>query len=80
MRVICHEFIKQRRIELNITMQDMAKILGFKNASTYLKYENGEYSLKANHLPKLADTLKCKIDDLFFIKIISEIEIGANTA
>ena len=32
-------FIKRRRSELGISQQKMAEILGFKNASTYLKYK-----------------------------------------
>lgn len=60
------EFISKRRLELNITLQDMAQALGFKNASTYMKYERGEYAFKANHLPVLARMLQCHAEDLFF--------------
>jgi transcriptional regulator with XRE-family HTH domain len=59
------EFIARRRLETGITLQDMAESLGFKNASTYLKYEKGEYDFKANHLPVLARKLKCDLRDLF---------------
>jgi transcriptional regulator with XRE-family HTH domain len=62
-------FIKERRIDLEITMQDMADKLGFKNASTYLKYENGAYSFKADHLPLLSKILNCNIDDFFKQKV-----------
>jgi transcriptional regulator with XRE-family HTH domain len=59
------EFIKKRRSELGISMQKMAEYLGFKNASTYLKYEKGVYNFKAEHLPILADVFKCEIQDFF---------------
>lgn len=58
-------FIKKRRISLGLTHQQLAEQLSFKNASTYFKYENGAYALKADHLPKLSTILKCDIDDLF---------------
>lgn len=66
------EFIKKRRQELNLSLQEMAESLGFKNASTYMKYEDGTYSFKANHLPILANKLKAKIEK-FFIENFAEI-------
>lgn len=60
------DFIKRKRVELSISQQEMAHILGFKNASTYLKYERGEYSFKADHLPIIAKKFNCKIEELFF--------------
>jgi transcriptional regulator with XRE-family HTH domain len=59
------EFICKRRMELGLTLQEMAEGLGFKNASTYLKYEKGDYSFKANHIPVLARKLRCTLDLLF---------------
>lgn len=58
-------FIKRKRNELDISMQQMAVKLGFKNASTYLKYERGDYSFKAEQLPALAKALKCDVSDFF---------------
>ncbi|GAE26994.1 transcriptional regulator [Halalkalibacter wakoensis JCM 9140] len=75
MNLINLEFLKNRRCELGITMQEMATHMGFKNASTYLKYETGEYKIKANHLPVLTTVLKCNIDELFFVKKISKTAI-----
>lgn len=65
MRTLNLDFIKERRLSLEISMQEMAGYMGFKNASTYLKYENGTYSFKAEQLPVLAQILKCKITDFF---------------
>ena len=59
-------YIKGRRTELKLSMQSVANKLGFKNASTYLKYENGDYSFKAEQLPLLASVLKCEIKDFFY--------------
>ncbi|MGG1657828.1 helix-turn-helix transcriptional regulator [Brevibacillus sp. NRS-1366] len=62
-------FIAKRRIEHGLTLQEMAESLGFKNASTYLKYEKGDYDFKAKHMPVLAKKLKCKLNDLFILVI-----------
>ncbi|MBW8350735.1 helix-turn-helix transcriptional regulator [Bacillus sp. IITD106] len=62
-------FIKKRRTELDIPMQQMAIYLGFKNASTYLKYERGDYSFKAEQLPTLAKVLKCDVSDFFNLSV-----------
>nr|WP_243895828.1 helix-turn-helix transcriptional regulator [Paenibacillus sp. F411] len=59
------EFVKQRRLELGLSLQDLAESLGFKNASTYMKYEEGSYSFKANQLPALANKLECRIENFF---------------
>lgn len=60
--------IKDKRIKLGISLQEMADLLGFKNASTYLKYEKGQYSFKANQLPLIVEKLECTLEDLFFYK------------
>jgi len=62
-------FIAKRRIERGLTLQEMAESLGFKNASTYLKYEKGDYDFKAKHMPVLAKKLKCGLNDLFIFLI-----------
>lgn len=59
------QFIKNRRIELGKSQQELAESLGLKNASTYLKYENGTYLFRAEQLPVLAKALECKITDFF---------------
>lgn len=74
------DYIKARRIELGLSLQEVANKLGFKNASTYLKYENGDYLFKAETLPALATILNCEIENFFTI-IISKTEIlDKNTA
>lgn len=59
------ELIKKLRVQRDYSLQEMAEKLGFKNASTYFKYESGEYSIKADMLPKIADVLDCKIENFF---------------
>lgn len=58
-------YIKQRRQELNLTLKDAASAMEMKNASTYMKYENGTYLFKADQLPLLADVLKCGTEKFF---------------
>lgn len=58
-------FISGRRQELKLSMQEMACRLGFRNASTYSKYEKGEYAFKADHLPVLCEQLDCGLGELF---------------
>lgn len=65
--------IKKRRKEMRITLQEMAEVLGFKNASNYYKYEKGEYKFSAEHLPLIADKLKLKINEIFFTQTFAEI-------
>lgn len=65
MKVLNLGFIKERRQMLNKTLQEVAIEVGMKNASTYMKYENGTYSFKAEQLPQLATSLNCQIQDFF---------------
>lgn len=64
-RVIDLDFIKKKRLELGKSAQEMALELGFKDGSTYWNYENGNYRLKADMLPKLAEILGCNIENFF---------------
>lgn len=59
------EFIKQKRKSKKLTLQEMAEALGFKNASTYMKYEKGEYKFRADHISVLSTELECAINDFF---------------
>ncbi|XRD23494.1 helix-turn-helix transcriptional regulator [Lysinibacillus fusiformis] len=74
MKVFSLDFIKQRRQELNMTLQEAANAMEMKNASTYLKYENGVYTFKAEQLPLLASILRCR-EENFFEQKISKIGI-----
>jgi len=74
MDILNLQYIKARRMELHKTLQEVADSLGIKNASTYMKYENGTYAFKAEQLPKLAKALECEITD-FFIQNVAKIAI-----
>ena len=64
--VVNLDFLKQKRLEKGVSLMFMSEKLGFKNASSYMRYENGEYSLEANMLPILAEVLECDIQDFFY--------------
>lgn len=63
------EFIRERRLEKGLTLQDMAESFGFKTATNYQKYEQGKYSFDANMLPVLSEKLDCKIEIFFAPKV-----------
>lgn len=48
-----------------MTLQEAAEAMAMKNASTYMKYENGTYLFKAEQLPLLARVLKCSTENFF---------------
>ncbi|MEO3947672.1 helix-turn-helix transcriptional regulator [Gorillibacterium sp. CAU 1737] len=75
MNTVDLEKIRARRKEMRISQQEMAELLGFKNASTYCKYEKGLYKFDANHIPIVAEKLKFKVKDIFFDKTIAKIAI-----
>lgn len=74
------EVIKKRRLKLKISLQEMADSFGFKNASTYMKYEKGDYSFKADHVPILAEKLECTIQELFFDNEFADLANKVSTA
>lgn len=65
MNEVNFDLIKMRRKEMRLTLKDMAEMLGFKDASTYYKYEKGIYKFRAEHLPLLASKLKLRMKDIF---------------
>lgn len=64
-------FVGERRKELGLSLDEMAKSLGFTSESTYWKYEKGIYKIRAALLPKLAEVLKCPISQ-FYTRGIAE--------
>lgn len=66
-------YIAERRKALGLTLNDMAKSLGFSSESTYWKYERGIYKFNADFLPKLATALQCSISQ-FYKTEIAEME------
>ena len=50
--------IKARRIELNLTQEELAHRMGYKSKAAICKVENGEDNLAADRLCKFADALE----------------------
>lgn len=65
--------IRKRRKEMRITLQEMAELLGFKDASTYYKYEKGDTKFKAEQLPLIAEKLKLKMNEIFFTQTFAKL-------
>lgn len=63
------DFIAMRRKELRLSLEDMAKLLGFSNGSVYWKYERGVYKFNADMLPLLAKALQCSISRFYTLEL-----------
>lgn len=63
--------IKKRRIELNISQQDLAKAMGYKTRSTIAKIESGENDVTQKKLAKFADILNTTVEYLMGINNFS---------
>lgn len=61
--------IKEQRIKLNLTQQDMADRLGMSDKANYNRYENGVYSFDAKYVPILHTVLKIPYTTLFTQKV-----------
>lgn len=59
------EYIANRRKELKLTLNDMAKKLNMSSEAQYFKYERGIYRFRADMIPKLANALGCPIEKFF---------------
>lgn len=59
--------ISNKREELALTQADIANILGV-DRSTVAKWETGQSLPRAELLPKLAQILKCTVDELLGVK------------
>mgnify|MGYP001124837328 CR=1 FL=1 len=55
--------IKERRMSMGMTQNALANILGVRR-TTVSMWETGKSNPRAEMLPKLADLLKCTVDDL----------------
>lgn len=58
-------YIKSERKAKKISLQEMADLLGFKNASNYYKYETGEYEFSANHIYAISKSWKKSLKNFF---------------
>lgn len=58
--------IRDRRIELNMSQDDLADALGFKNRSSVARIENGETDLTQTKAKKVANILKLDVNYIIF--------------
>ena len=57
--------LKAFRVSLDLTQDDMAKLLGI-NRGTYAKWERYESYPDVMQLIKMADIFKCSLDSFYF--------------
>ncbi|KJS85146.1 MAG: hypothetical protein JM58_09215 [Peptococcaceae bacterium BICA1-8] len=57
--------LKKARIEKGYTMEDMAKMLGYKGKSGYWQLENGNIKVTIDIALKLAEMLDLNIEQFF---------------
>lgn len=58
--------LREKRQERNITVKEMAELLGYKSDSTYSKKERGEISITVDEAKKMCLILNCTLNDIFF--------------
>lgn len=56
------ENIKRRRLELNLSQQELANAIGYKSRSTIAKIEAGENDIPKSKIPKFARALDTTVD------------------
>jgi transcriptional regulator with XRE-family HTH domain len=67
------QLIKSRRKALKITLLEMSEALGLKNASSYYKYEKGEYKFNGEQLPIVCKMLKMRLNEIFSDQNVAKI-------
>src|SRR5690606_23400593 len=65
-----HLRIKQLRMEKGLSQNEMAERLN-KSQSAYNRLEHGETKIAIEELPKIAEALECKIEDLLASTVIN---------
>lgn len=54
-----YENIKKRRIQLNISQQELAELVGYRGRSMVSQIESGNVDLPLSMIKRFADALKC---------------------
>lgn len=60
------EKIKELRKKANLSLEEMAKLLGYESANGYYYLEKGRGKFTAETLARVADILNVPISELFF--------------
>ena len=63
--------LREKRQERNITVKEMAELLGYKSDSTYSKKERGEIAITVDEAKKMCLILNCTLNDIFFSNKLS---------
>lgn len=61
---LLYENIKKRRLELNMSQQDLAEAVGYKGKSMISQVENGQIDLPITMVKKFAEALRVDAGDL----------------
>lgn len=61
---LLYENIKKRRLELNMSQQELAEAVGYKGKSMISQVENGQIDLPITMVKKFAEALKIDAGDL----------------
>lgn len=64
--------IKKLRKQFELSLEDMAKLLGYESVNGYYYLEVGRGKFPAETLAKVADIFKVPINELFFEEVIAE--------
>jgi putative transcriptional regulator len=67
MQIIMKNNIKELRVKLNITQDDLAQLAGVRR-ETIVFLEQGKYNPSLNLAHSVAKALKTTIDDLFYFE------------
>lgn len=68
-----YEKLKKIREKKGYTIEDMAQIIN-KSPCNYFKKENGDVKFSVNEALKISKFLKCKVEEIFFKKELSDNE------
>ena len=69
-----YENIKKRRLELNLTQDELARLMGYTDRSSIAKIEAGKVDLTNSKIYLFAKALRTSVADLMGIKIGSDLE------
>ncbi|MCV9886273.1 helix-turn-helix transcriptional regulator [Metabacillus halosaccharovorans] len=64
--------IKKLRKQFELSLEDMAKLLGYESVNGYYYLEVGRGKFPAETLARVADIFKVPINELFFEEVITE--------